>query len=220
MYLKSIVTLLFFVPLTVFSQENKSIVKEDIEVSALANVYFHEIRDTSMVRGGAGIPPIAIDVKGVEYITFENASGKVSCFKDEDSTYFGADGGSYGEHTGVMPERFCPLSGIEHKKKVMFLTGVFTSQFSGLDPQLPAIDFTEAEGFYSERYIPAQNQVIFIGDGIKEDGTPQVLGVPTGAEVLFIGFADCLHGTPSNYNDNGGSIKITVLKHMKVQREK
>lgn len=219
-YLKAFAPIVLFIPLTAFSQEKEGIVKEDIEVSAQANVYFHEIMDTSMVPGGAGIPPIAIDVRGADYVTFDNVSGEVSCFGERDSTFYGADGGEYGESTSVYPGEYIPLSGINHKTKVMFLTGVFVSAYSGLDPQLPAIDFTEEEEFYSDKYIPAQNQVVYIGDGRKEDGTPQLLGVPTGAETLYIGFADCLRGKPSNYSNNAGSIKITVVKHMHDVREK
>lgn len=215
MYLKPAIFLLLL-PGYVFAQ--KGVEKETIEVSALANVYFHEIRDTSMVPGGAGIPPIAIDVRGFEMITFEGAEGEVSAYKDRDSTYFGADGGFYGEKTSVaFGTGFVALSGIVHREKVMFLVGAFQSELSRIYEPPRTIDFTNKENYDYRSYCPALNQVFYIGDGIREDGAKQLLIVPRDAEVLYIGFADCLSGPPRHYNDNGGSIKITVVKHPKAE---
>lgn len=187
--------------------QNEEIQRIPIEIPAQANLYFHEIPDTSMVRGGAGVLPVEIDIRGVKMISFEDVEGTVSCFGDYDSTYFGADGGAYGQRTDVA-ERGA-LSGIQHKKKVMFVTGVMISEYSRLDPPYPADDYTEREN-YDELYPPL-NQAFFIGDGVNNKGSRQRILVRDEATTLYIGFADCLLGPASNYRDNKGTIKMTVV---------
>lgn len=187
--------------------QDEEIQRIPIEISAQANLYFYEITDTSTVRGGAGIPPVEIDIRGVKMISFEDAEGTVSCFGDFDSTYFGADGGAYGQKTDVG-ERGA-LSGIQHKKKVMFVTGVMISEYSRLDPPYPADDYTERENY--EELYPPFNQAFFIGDGKNAKGVQQRILVRGDATTLYIGFADCLQGPASNYRDNKGTIKMTVV---------
>ncbi len=187
--------------------QDEEIQRIPIELSAQSNLYFHEITDTSTVRGGAGIPPVEIDIRGVKMISFEDAEGTVSCFGDYDSTYFGADGGAYGQKTDVG-ERGA-LSGIQHKKKVMFVTGVMISEYSRLDPPYPADDYTERENY--EELYPPFNQVFFVGDGKNAKGVRQRILVRDDATTLYIGFADCLQGPASNYRDNKGTIKMTVV---------
>ncbi|MCB9044591.1 MAG: hypothetical protein H6550_00495 [Chitinophagales bacterium] len=183
--------------------------KIDIEVSAQANLYFSQVRDTSIIPGGAGIPPVVIDIRGVKMITFENAEGTVTCFNEREGTYFGADGGAYGEKTDV--QELGGLSGIKHNKKVMFLTGVIISDYSLLEPPFPAIDYTEKENY--EELYPSFDQPFFIGDGKNKDGATQRILVRREATTLIVGFADCLIGPARNYRNNDGTIKITVVLH-------
>lgn len=187
--------------------QDEEIQRIPIEISAQANLYFHEIMDTSMVPGGAGVLPIEIDIRGVKMIGFEDVEGTVSCFGDYDSTYFGADGGAFGQKTDVT-ERGA-LSGIQHSKKVMFVTGVMISEYSRLDPPCPADDYTERENY--EELYPPFNQVFFVGDGKNAKGVRQRILVRDDATTLYIGFADCLQGPASNYRDNKGTIKMTVV---------
>ncbi len=187
--------------------QDEEIQRIPIEISAQANLYFHEIMDTSIVRGGAGVPPLEIDIRGVKMITFEDAEGTVSCFGDFDSTYFGADGGAYGQKTDIA-ERGA-LSGIKHNKKVMFVTGVIISEYSRLDPPYPADDYTEREKY--EELYPPFNQAFFVGDGKNAKGAVQRILVRDEATTLYIGFADCLQGPAANYRDNKGTIKMTVV---------
>lgn len=187
--------------------QDEEIQRIPIEISAQANLYFHEIMDTSMVRGGAGVPPVEIDICGVKMISFEDAEGTVSCVGDFDSTYFGADGGAYGQKTDVG-ERGA-LSGIQHNKKVMFVTGVMISEYSRLDPPHPADDYTEREDY--EELYPPFNQVFFVGDGKNAKGVQQRIQVRDDATTLYIGFADSFLGPASNYRDNRGTIKMTVV---------
>lgn len=198
--------LMMVVCTTIYAQP-KEVEKITVEIPAQSNVYFHEIPDTSKVRGGAGIPPVAIDVRGVKMISFENAEGLVSCFGEYDSTYFGADGGAFGKKTDIAD---CgSYSGIKHDKKVMFLTGVMISDYSGLELPLPADDFTNTENKLES--FPAFGQTFFIGDGKTADGATQRWLVSKDATTLYLGFADCLSGPPSNYRNNAGTIKITVI---------
>lgn len=187
-------------------------VHQHYEVSGTANVYYHAMFNHDKVPGGAGSAPIAVNVKGQKYINVVYTAGTVSCFGAIDSTYFGADGGTYGYSTAISGAG--AFSGISHKNRVMFLCGVFASEASGLDEPYDPDDYTGKEN--EPTYWPALNQVFFIGDGKTDDGTLQTFLVPNEAEVLYIGFADCLSGPPSSYGDNAGTLKITIaLRHEK-----
>jgi hypothetical protein len=206
-----LIALLYTVP--AFAQQ-KDIEKIPIEVSAKANLYFHEVRDTSIVPGGAGIPPVAIDIRGVKMVTFEDAQGLVTWFEHEgDSAYCDADGSTLG-NTDIGETG--PIAGITHKKKIMFLTGVMVSEYSGLEEPFPKMDFTEKE--YDTEFDLPFNQTFFIGDGKGKGGATQRFMVRPDATVMYIGFADCFTNGPSrNYRDNKGSIKITVVLHRKAE---
>jgi len=207
MNLKTVISLLLILLGTVAQAQEQDIEKIEIDVSAQANLYFKEVRDTSLVPGGAGIPPIVIDIRGVKMISFEGAEGLVTCFGERENTMFGPDGGAYGEHTDV--HELGAISGIKHKSKVMFLCGVILSDFSSLDPPFPAKDYTDKEDY--EELYPSFNQPFFIGDGKNKDGTIQRIQVREDATTMYIGFADCLAGPPRNYSNNEGNIKITVV---------
>lgn len=208
MRLTTYITFCLLLPALISSaQPEEDIERIDIEIDAQANLYYNEILDTSMVIGGAGIPPVVIDIRGVKMIGFEHAEGLVSCFGEHDSTYFGADGGAYGAMTDVH-ERGA-ISGIKHKKKTMFVTGVIFSDYSRLEPPLPAEDYTEKENY--EELRPLFDRPFFIGDGKTDKGTDQRITVRRDATELYIGFADCLVGPASNYNNNRGKIKMTVV---------
>ena len=191
---------------TAFAQRDE-IERITIEVPAKANLYFHEIVDTSKVRGGAGIPPVAIDIKGVKMIAFEDVEGLVSCFGEYDTTYHGPDGGEYGAKTDV--HQMNALSGIKHDKKVMFLSGVLLSDYSYTILPNEADDYTYIENYEEKR--PSFNQVFFIGDGKNDRGIQQKIHTSSDATLLYLGFADCLVGPPQNYSNNEGSIKLTVV---------
>lgn len=189
--------------------QKDSVVRIPIEVSAQANIYYSEITDTSTVRGGAGIAAIEIDVRGVRMVTFEKAEGKVTAFGEYDSTYFGADGGKYGAKTAVSS--YGSFAGISHGTKVMFLAGVLVSEHSRLDLPPDDADYSINDSWVE--YVPSFGQPFFIGDGKTKEGATQRWHISKDATVMYIGFADCLSGPPSNYSNNAGSIKVTVILH-------
>lgn len=207
MDLKTILSLIFISLSTAVNAQPKDVEKIPVEISGMANLYFGEVMDTGKVRGGAGIPPVEIDLRGVKMISFEKAEGKVSCFGEYDSTFYGADGGAYGQKTAISD--YGSFSGITHEKKVMFVAGVIVSDYSRLELPLPADDFTDTENW--QEFRPSFDQPFFIGDGKTKAGATQTWRVPADATKLYLGFADCLSGPPSNYSNNGGVIKITVV---------
>lgn len=201
------ITVLLLSSLCTSYAQDSSIKRIEVNISAQANIYFHEIVDTSKVICGAGIPPIEIDITGVTMIAFEDADGQVSCFGEYDSTYFGPDGGAYGAQTKVTARG--AISGITHLKRTMFVTGVILSEFSSLEPPLPAEDFTGKEHYKDFR--PQFNLPFFIGDGKTDKGINQRILPWKDATVLYLGFADALAGPAQNYCDNKGTIKMTVV---------
>lgn len=204
-------TLLCSVSILANAQDDIYTTRSDHEVSAQANIFFDAISYPNKVPGGAGIAPVAIDVRGVKFIRIEKAEGEVSPFTDSAGTFAGADGGEYGLKTSVSGAG--ALSGIQHDTKVMFLCGAFMSYASGLDAPFPASNYTDDDN--NPEFWPALNQTFYIGDGRMDNGKQQVFKVPNGAETLYLGFADCLEGDPSNYRDNQGSIKVTIILERK-----
>jgi len=130
------------------------------------------------------------------------------------------------------------ISGITFSGRDMFLVGVFIN--SGSAPSTGAgpaalnygISGSTTGGMQDASDVPsfepALNQVFFIGDGTEGlngvcpagtvdsvacvGGTVQISYVPTGANELFLGFVDGAGdvGSPGDYNDNTGSITLTV----------
>lgn len=204
-------TILLGIGISACAQSNADTVQLHYDVLAQANVFYHGIMQPNKVPGGAGIEPITVDVRGVQYIRIQEATGTVSPFSDRDSTMSGADGGEYGLKTAVSGAG--AFAGIQHDKRAMFLCGIFTSYASGLDQAYPATDYTNDDN--KPQYWPALNQTFIIGDGKTDKGQEQIFKVPNEAETLYIGFADCLEGSPSNYRDNQGYITITLILEQK-----
>jgi hypothetical protein len=108
-----------------------------------------------------------------------------------------------------------PLAGISgyHGPKSC-LVGVFLDDNNPASSTPPAwIDYsitpTSSSGF-----SPGLAQVFFIGDGLTGNGTGvgQDFLAPLGATRLYLGFADgfVFHGAPGYYDDNSGSLTVTV----------
>jgi hypothetical protein len=108
-----------------------------------------------------------------------------------------------------------PLAGISgyHGPKSC-LVGVFLDDNNPVSSTPPAwIDYsitpTSSSGF-----SPGLAQVFFIGDGLTGNGTGvgQDFLAPLGATRLYLGYADgfVFHGAPGYYDDNSGSLAVTV----------
>ncbi len=154
-----------------------------------------------------GTAPTRIAITGGSTITF-SATGTISFngggnFNDPDGI---------GSASNINVSATTDFSGFS-APHAGSLVGVFYSPTVAL-PQPPAtLDFnTIGTGFTT--LAPLLGQVFFIGDGLTGDGTGTVQSftAPGGARSLYIGFADAggYNGTPGSYDDNLGSLAVTV----------
>jgi hypothetical protein len=107
------------------------------------------------------------------------------------------------------------LSGIDVNQNNMFLVGVFldATEPSGPGPSVLSYNYGTLGGLNTSdpSFSPALDQVFYIGDGLTGTGTgsQQVFNVPSGADDLYLGFADSFDSVPSYYADNVGSLTAT-----------
>jgi len=146
-----------------------------------------------------------------EILKFSSVTGTVGC---NFSITNGPDGTCYpGVSTTVTS--YGGVSGIDVDQANMFLVGVFlnASEPSGPGPTVLDYNYGTAGSLSTAgaSFSPAIDQVFFIGDGLTGTGTgqEQVFHVPTGADRLYLGFADSFDGVPSYYADDVGSLTAT-----------
>ena len=140
------------------------------------------------------------------------ASGEISQFFD--SYYHSSDGlggfpmdvASYGGISGFRSDVNTPL------------VGVFLSDNSPVAPPPATLDFTAGGlGLNFGHLAPQLGQVFFIGNGLGRGennlGFIQTFRAPVGATRLFLGFADAPFsvGAPGAFDDNRGSLSVTVI---------
>jgi hypothetical protein len=154
--------------------------------------------------GGVGtLPPFVSFASGTDLVlTFSSVTGIVSCC----GGFFtnGPDGLSL---FGTNINSSSGISGIVNSNAAMFLTGVFTdgTDFDGVAP--PRLNFSNtALGRNFGSLSPLLFQTFFVGDGRTSTGAQQLFNVPSGATMLFLGFADApgFSGNPGSYNDDTG----------------
>ena len=173
---------------------------------------------------GAGVLPVSIPIAWKQGLTYWfSATGIVSANSDGDPGH-GPDGGDYFPPTCINP--YGGLGGIK-SDNTMFLVGVFLDDTEPQDPAPPTLNFgsidnTACNTPYGEQEVedmtsftqltPQLRQVFFIGDGMTGTGTGilQRLVVPAGATRLFLGFADGFIGDPGGFEDNAGSVIVTI----------
>jgi hypothetical protein len=189
-----------------------------IEIDAQCNIYYSTLlvdRGLSIKEwpGGAGIPPIAINVAGYRRFYLQKTDGLITNMFEGDSTiYCNANGSGKMKTWGTTTiNAFKGFSGIYHLKKSMFLVGVFVSDGVVPEETPVTINFTDRE----ERgdWTPDLNQMFYIGEGKTSKGEDIHLKIPEYANKLLIGFADGLKNYPisRNYSDNKGTIKGTIV---------
>lgn len=101
------------------------------------------------------------------------------------------------------------ISGIRHTSASMFLVGVFLPD----GPANASDQQADVSNHDSTAVITPQLGILFaIGDGLTTTGVVQKFTVPAGATRLYLGFADAyaFHGTPGYYDDNTGSLTVTM----------
>jgi hypothetical protein len=143
-----------------------------------------------------------------EVLTFFSVTGTVGC---NFAITNGPDGTCFpGVSTTVTS--YGGLSGIDVNQVNMFLVGVFlnANEPTGLGPSILQYNYGTPESLSTSdgTFSPALDQVFFIGDGLTGTGTgqDQQFDVPTGADRLYLGFADSFDSVPSYYADNVGSL--------------
>lgn len=140
-------------------------------------------------------------------VVFPQVVGKSGCARE---ATFPADGGNcVGGNTAI--DAAGGISGIIAHDRTLFLVGVF---LAGSPPaNAPAsLDFTANITF--RELAPVLGQVFFIGDGRADDGAEQRFSVPAGATHLYLGFADAdsFQGSPGEYGDNSGGLRVTLVQ--------
>lgn len=177
-----------------------------VTVSAQCNIYGAG-HATAPNPGGAGagsLPVLVALPPGVSAVRFAGATGSVlycgSC-----GPASGADGALF----GFSLDSFGGLSGIVSQGRARHLSGVFLGDDEPVDPAPARLVFND----YSFASLsPQLRQGFFVGDGLTGTGTgaTQVFVPPAGATRLFLGFYDSANTLPGWYDDNSGSISISV----------
>jgi hypothetical protein len=146
-----------------------------------------------------------------EVVTFSSVTGTVGC---NFVITNGPDGTCFPE-VNTTVTNYSGLSGIDVNQANMFLVGVFLDATEPSGPGPSVLDYNYGTpGSLSttdSSFSPALDQIFFIGDGLTGTGTgqEQTFDVPTGADRLYLGFADSFDSVPSYYADNVGSLTAT-----------
>jgi hypothetical protein len=173
-------------------------------VPARANI-FGAGRETPPAPGGGGggvLPPAwRLPAGSAGVMTFPSVTGRVNPISGV-AEFVGPDAGKFGttdisSHEGI--------SGIIHRRKGMFLVGVFLTDSPPPATAPPRLDFTDRENF--DVLSPEIGQTFLIGDGKGRS-----YRAPAGATRLFLGFADGHYykGDPGWYDNNVGELTVTV----------
>jgi len=146
------------------------------------------------------------------YLTTSGTPGLLPSSAAGAATTFYMDMASAGGVSGMLL-----YESVAAARRVMFLSGVFTS---GSVPQSPApsiLNFSSSFGSNPlstsfTQLSPLLNQSFFIGDGLTGTGTgaTQSFFVPNGATHLYLGIVDGSYfvGAPDYYDNNSGSFSV------------
>lgn len=166
--------------------------------------------------GGTAAPGFTLTPGSGRVLTFGSVTGLVSLSVGVSTTPDGlTTGGNAPFGLSMNATSFQGISGIQLNQGSGFLTGVFVSSTTPVDPAPARLSFTNngtpgliGTGFTS--LSPLLNQTFFIGDGLTGNGggIVQQFLVPDGATQLFLGYADApnYNGAPGEYGDNSGSV--------------
>lgn len=107
------------------------------------------------------------------------------------------------------------ISGIFVQGRQMFLAGVFvdSNNFPTMGSGPTGLSLNVGDLSFAS-FAPILNQTFYIGDGLTGIGmgAMQEFVAPTGADTLLLGFVDGggFNGSPNAYQDNRGSLEVTV----------
>lgn len=174
-----------------------------ISVLGQANIYGagRELAPDPGDGGGGFLPPGWLLPEGTEGVVTFTISGEISPIAGRVEQH-DANGNPYYE---TRTDSYKGISGIRHKKRQMFLVGVFLSDAPPREPAPPDLDFTTPPA--NDRIAPILGQVFLIGDGRSFE-----YEIPRGATRLFLGFADGYFGKgpPGWYGNNTGELTASV----------
>jgi hypothetical protein len=185
---------------------SRALARQSVSVSAQCNLYGagHAV-PPNPGGGGAGILPVFISLPpAAAILSFSSASGTV-LFCPACTPANGADG--VNSATNIDP---CDgISGLVAAARARFLAGIFVGPSEPADPAPASLSFTDGS---FQRLTPGLRQTFFIGDGLTGTGSgiTQRFFVPPGATRFYLGFLDTNNTLPGWYQDNSGSISITV----------
>jgi len=146
------------------------------------------------------------------YLTTSGTPGLLPPSAANAPTTFYMDMASAGGVSGMLLYESDPAA-----RRVMFLSGVFTS---GSVPQAPAPAALNFSGSFGGSPLgtafaslsPLLNQTFYVGDGLTGTGTgaTQAFAVPDGATHLYLGIVDGGYfvGAPDYYDNNRGSFAV------------
>lgn len=195
---KTLLLLLTGLPLISLAQKVKVSSKSSIFLAG----QIEEPRDNPYM----GMLPVAIPVAGLTAVQIDSMVGRISCAE----TLNGADGGTC-VSTESDINSLNGIAGIIHHSKTMFLVGVFIND-GEFDNEAP--ERLDCSNFNNIAVIrPGMEQVFFIGDGRDARKNLQRIIIPKGATTLYLGIADApaFHGDPGTYDDNDGSLGMTIM---------
>ncbi|GEM_PF-4029886 len=198
----------------------------NVSVSAQANIFAIGQTTSPQITGKSGLPPTIINLPNIHslFLHFPEITGQITCCGTDETTFNDADGGDYGSGATLLSSANS-LMGLRHDHKTMFLAGVFTNSTLSLNAEnhveSTLFDFTDRTHFAS--FLPALNQVFFIGDGHDEHQQHQTFIVPAGATQLALGFIenateDSKSGQLGTYEDNQGELQVNFEVYLLSDR--
>ncbi|MCK5800793.1 MAG: hypothetical protein KAI47_26580 [Deltaproteobacteria bacterium] len=174
-----------------------------LDVDAKANIYGSG--HTTPPGGGLMPPGVNLPAGAQRFLRLTKVTGTIAYFTGNEHH---ADGQP--NVTGVVQGMsYGGLAGPKERVK-RFLSGVFVGASEPADPAPASLDI--GDGTFQELQA-ALHQIFFAGDGLDgaTPGARQVFWIPPGATRLFFGFMDSSSAggtTPSNYDDNTGSLHV------------
>jgi hypothetical protein len=179
-----------------------------VKVPATADLYLAGAdADAKALINDPGTAPVEVKVDGAGKVTFEKVEGKVSAC--DGCVLESPDGGEQSfAATGVSA--FNGIAGVTHSSRTLFLVGVFVGDDQPTQADDAVVDLSNANG--EQKQTPDLGEPFFIGNGETSAGSTQQVKVPSGAQTLYLGFADAFGfiGVPGAYGDNQGSISLDV----------
>jgi hypothetical protein len=180
---------------------------EPVTVPSTANVFGAGLEEPpAPASGGPGDLPVELALpSGARVVRVTRTSGSVTPLSDGEGSFAKA-GAEGSEGAAWKLPAAGGISGLAHKSRRMFLTGVFLSE----DP--PGGEPPRALSYGSR--VPARQSPKLAQTFLMGDGKGRTFRVPKGATRLFLGFADfktyhAERGT-GDYTNNRGELSVVV----------